>query len=62
VREIDAVLSPPGASIRVVCSAARPDDDPVCRYAVPKSQCERGGRVLVCELPADARAGLAGIR
>lgn len=60
IRELDAVVARPGMPLRIVCPADHPDADPVCRYAVPKSQCKGSRRVLVCELPADARAGLPG--
>ncbi len=61
IHELDSEIARPGQPLRIVCSAANPDDDPVCRYAVPLSTCKRGGaRALVCELPDSARAGLPG--
>lgn len=60
IRELDAVVAKPGMPLQIVCSAADPDLDPVCRYAIPKSRCRTSRKVLICELPADARAGLPG--
>lgn len=62
IRELHGKLAKPGDPLRVVCSAAAPSDDPICAYAVPRSSCkEAGARALVCELPAEARAGLPGL-
>lgn len=59
IEELDTVMLPPSAPMRIVCSAKAPNDDAICRYAVEKSSCQRAGsRALVCELPAGARAGL----